>query len=86
MNRKERMIDREQMDKAKKNVSERFNIEESQAEDYLKQHGPKRLMKMGLLEDKFSWRAGFTKPTIESRKAKNRKKNKLARKARRANR
>lgn len=49
--------------------------------------GPKQLQNAGLyLDTSDGWRAGYTKPTIQARKEKNRLKNKMSRKSRRTNR
>jgi len=50
----------------------------------LKKLGPEKLFKLGYAHDLSGWRSGYTKPTIEARKEKNRAKNKLSRKARRS--
>lgn len=44
--------------------------------------GPKKLHRSKLGDSEQGWREGYTKPTIEQRKAERRKKNKAARKAR----
>ena len=44
--------------------------------------GPKQMFKAGFAHDDHQWREGYTKPTVASRVAKRRKKNKNARAAR----
>jgi hypothetical protein len=48
----------------------------------LKKIGPQRLFRLGFAHDANGWRAGYTKPTLESRTTKRRTQNKNARKAR----
>lgn len=67
-------------------VSKKYNISDEEAGQYLLSLGPKKLTKMGLMENAKSWRVGYTKPDISSRKAKNRKKNKMSKEAKRKNR
>lgn len=55
-------------------------------EEALKNLGPKRKFQLGLLNTPNQWRIGYTKPTLEKRKEKRRKKNKMARMARKTNR
>ena len=48
--------------------------------------GPKELNRLELSFNLNGWRSGYTKPTIKSKKLKNRARNKIARKSRRDNR
>ena len=67
-------------------VAKKYNLSDEEAEQYLLNLGPKKMINLGLFDQNVSWRAGYTKPTIEKRKVNNRKKNKNARKSRRKNR
>lgn len=67
-------------------VAKHYNISDEEAEKYVLSLGPQKLKNMGVLENNHGWRDGFTKQTIEKRKAHKRKKNKMAKKSRRANR
>lgn len=53
---------------------------------YIMSLPPKKQFKMGITVDTNGWRAGYTKPTLESRTEKRRRKNKAARISRRNNR
>lgn len=79
-------IDLEEFQGATKAVAEHYNISEEEAEKYIMTWGPKALKRTGILDAGSSWREGYTKPTMEKRKSQRRKKNKMARKARKANR
>ena len=67
-------------------VSKEYNISDEEAGQYLFSLGPKKLTRMGLMENRKSWREGYTKQDISSRKAKNRKKNKMSKESKRKNR
>lgn len=79
-------IDLDEFQGATKAVAEHYNISEEEAEQYIMSWGPKKLKRTGILDAAASWREGYTKPTIEKRKSQRRKKNKVARKSRKANR
>ena len=79
-------IDLEEFQGAVKAVMEKFNTTEEEAEKYIMSWGPKRLKAYNLLTAGESWRDGHTKQKLEKRVKNRRKKNKQARKARRANR
>lgn len=79
-------LDLEEFTNVTNMVAKHYNISEEEAEEYVMSFGPKKLKRMGVLEADKGWRDGYTKQTIEKRKETRRKKNKMARKARRANR
>ena len=79
-------IDLDTFIKKTENIKKTHNLSEEDAEKFLMDLGPKKLKSIGCLENDISWRAGYTKPTIAKRRSTNRKKNKLARIARRKNR
>lgn len=75
------------MENRKINEDVKEKILEKVPEDVFNNFGPKTLFRMEAFSDMSGgWRAGHTKPTVESRKEKNRMKNKVARKSRRINR
>lgn len=74
----------EDFNKMKTKLMEERNISSEDATQFIMKLGPKRLFKMGILE-MHGWRESFTKTPIETRKERNRRKNKQARKSRRAN-
>ena len=78
-------LDRKNVANAVEKIKKEYNISDDEALKYLLKHGPKQLFKMNMFNDKGGWRAGYTKPTLEARKTERRKKNKLARKARKLN-
>ncbi|MFW6026113.1 MAG: hypothetical protein ACOCRX_07205 [Candidatus Woesearchaeota archaeon] len=59
-------------------------LTKEQVKSLVDQYGPKWCFKQNILNE--GYRIGFTKPTLESRKIYRRKKNKLARMARKKNR
>ncbi|MFW6014994.1 MAG: hypothetical protein ACOCRK_00995 [bacterium] len=61
-------------------IKKTYNISDEEAGQYLLSFGPKRLSKIGVLEDRFGWREGFTKKSLMKRKENRRKKNKETRK------
>ena len=79
-------IDENNFKEVVEKVRGKYNIGEEEAIKYIFSLGPKKMSRMELFEEVKSWRAGYTKPTIEARKANNRKKEKNRRKASRRNR
>lgn len=79
-------IDLDEFHEAIKAVAEHYNISEEEAENYIMKWGPKALKRIGILDAGSSWREGYTKPTVEKRKSQRRKKDKIVRKAKKANR
>lgn len=79
-------IDLNEFTKLTNQIAKTYNISEEEAEEYAIKLGPKKLKQLNTFEDPNGWRAGYTKKTMGKRKSENRKKNKLARKARKGNR
>jgi len=79
-------IDLEKLQEVTKSVMSHYNITEEEAEQYIMKWGPKRMKKMGVLDNSESWKAGFTKQPTEKKIKERRKKNKQAKKSRKNNR
>jgi len=62
-------------------IKKNYNISEQEAEEYLISLGPKKLTKLGVLDNSFSWRDGYTKKSVDKRVKERRKKNKMAQKS-----
>ena len=78
-------INKEEFIKAVDRFIEKHNVTVDVAKESLKQLGPQKLGKMGILESD-GWRAGYTKKSIEKRVEINRRKEKNRRRVNAANR
>lgn len=79
-------LDLDEFTKITNKVAKQYNISDEEAEEYVMSLGPKSLSRMGVLDGRHGWRDGYTKASVGKKKAHRRKKNKMARQSRRANR
>lgn len=67
-------------------IIDQYNVTEEEAEEYALKLGPKKLRSLGALENSYEWRENFTKSPIKKKRKHNRKKNKMSKNSRKANR